>query len=111
MVIEIKDGSFNVRFFVLRAMLTADGMEDVVRRGSRVLGLETALDSTFIRELCWPQIWWSKAATTAAHAGMGCLLYWRARRTDLESSKSIYDCYMFVWRLFYVEYLLLPLFR
>ena len=59
----------------------------------------------------FPQVWWSKVATTAAHAGMGGLLYWRARRTDLESSKSIYDCYMFVWRLFYCEYLLLPLFR
>ena len=40
------------------------------------------------------QVWWSKVSTVVAHAFMGALLYWRARRTDLENSKAIYDCYM-----------------
>ena len=57
------------------------------------------------------QVWWSKVATVAIHAGMALLLYLRAQRTDLEDSKEIYDCYMFVWKLFYAEYLFLPLFR
>lgn len=57
------------------------------------------------------QVWWSKVATVAIHAGMALLLYSRAQRTDLEDSKEIYLCYMFVWKLFYAEYLFLPLFR
>ena len=54
---------------------------------------------------------WSRVLTTAAHAALGALLLWRARRTDLTSSKEIASCYMFSWGLFYAEYLLLPLFR
>lgn len=54
---------------------------------------------------------WSRIATTVSHAGMAGLIYWRALRTDLTSSKSIYACYMDVWKAFYAEYLLLPLFR
>eukprot|EP00891_Asterochloris_glomerata_P001458 jgi/Astpho2/1458/fgenesh1_pg.00025_%23_58_t len=57
------------------------------------------------------RVWWSKVATVAIHAGMALLLYSRAQRTDLEDSKEIYLCYMFVWKLFYAEYLFLPLFR
>lgn len=52
---------------------------------------------------------WRSATAAAAHFALGVLLLWRARRTDLGSSKSIYDCYMDVWKLFYLEYLLLPL--
>lgn len=51
------------------------------------------------------------AASMMAHAILAGMLLWRAKRTDLSSSKSIYDCYMDVWKLFYAEYLLLPLFR
>lgn len=40
---------------------------------------------------------WSKVATVAAHLFMGVILYLRAAKTDLGSSKSIYSCYMFVW--------------
>lgn len=54
---------------------------------------------------------WARVATTGAHAVLGAVLYWRARQTDLSSSTSIYKCYMDVWKLFYLEYLLLPLFR
>ena len=46
-----------------------------------------------------------------AHAAMGSLLLARARSTDLESSKSIYGCYMFIWKLFYAEYLVIPFLR
>ncbi len=44
----------------------------------------------------------------SAHAFLGCMLLQRARRTDLTSSKAIYSCYMFCWKLFYTEYLLIP---
>lgn len=53
----------------------------------------------------------SKVSTVAAHLAMGAMLYLRALKTDLTSSKSIYKCYMFVWKLFYAEYGLLLLLR
>eukprot|EP00887_Chlorella_sp_A99_P008147 scaffold12.g8147.t1 len=53
---------------------------------------------------------WACGAAVGAHAALGVALAWRAARTDLTSSRSIYKCYMFVWALFYAEYMLLPLF-
>ena len=57
------------------------------------------------------QVVWSRAATVVAHALMAGLLLLRARATDLSDSKAIYSCYMFVWKLFYAEYLFIPLLR
>ena len=42
---------------------------------------------------------------------MGTLLLRRARQTDLTQSADIYSCYMFVWKLFYAEYLVFPFLR
>ena len=57
------------------------------------------------------QVWWSRAATVGLHAALGAALYRRARATDLTSSAAIARCYMFIWKLFYAEYLLIPLLR
>lgn len=57
------------------------------------------------------QVWWSRAATVGLHAALGAALYRRARATDLTSSAAITGCYMFIWKLFYAEYLLIPLLR
>lgn len=57
------------------------------------------------------QVGWSRIVAVTAHAGLGALLALRARQTDLTDSKSLYSCYMFVWKLFYLEYLILPLLR
>ena len=54
---------------------------------------------------------WSRVATVAAHGALLGALWHRAQRVDLRSSSSIYGFYMFIWGLFYSEYLLLPLFR
>ena len=43
------------------------------------------------------------------HAIIAFTVWWRAQQTDLESSQSIYNCYMDVWKAFYIEYLLFPL--
>ena len=57
------------------------------------------------------QVLWSRAVTVLTHIALGALLLTRARQTNLEESKSVYSCYMFVWKLFYAEYLLIPLLR
>ena len=37
------------------------------------------------------------------------LLWWRSQRVDLEQKRSIANFYQFIWKLFFLEYLLFPL--
>jgi len=53
----------------------------------------------------------SRAGMAAGHLAMAALLWRRAGEVDTSSSDSMYGLYMFVWKLFYAEYLLVPLFR
>ncbi|CAN1167346.1 Homogentisate phytyltransferase 1, chloroplastic [Linum perenne] len=54
---------------------------------------------------------WSKCITVIGHTILSFLLWNRAKSVDLSSKASITSCYMFVWKLFYTEYLLIPLVR
>lgn len=54
---------------------------------------------------------WSKWATVIGHSMLGYLLWNRAKSIDLKSKAAITSFYMFVWKLFYAEYLLIPLVR
>jgi len=72
--------------------------------------LELAYGVAVIVSLCSP-VAWSRAAAAAAHSVVGALVWWRAKNTDISDSRSIYACYMDVWKAFYAEYLLLPLMR
>jgi len=72
--------------------------------------LEVAYMGAIGVSLC-SQVAWSRALGAAAHLAIGALVWWRAKRTDLTSSSSIYDCYMDVWKAFYAEYLILPVLR
>lgn len=50
-----------------------------------------------------------KVLASVAHAVLAAVLWWRGGKTDLDDRESISDCYMDSWKLFYIEYLLLPL--
>ncbi|KAJ4828171.1 hypoxanthine-guanine phosphoribosyltransferase [Turnera subulata] len=54
---------------------------------------------------------WSKYITVLGHAILGAILWMRARSVDLQNKAEITSCYMFIWQLFYAEYLLVPLVR
>lgn len=54
---------------------------------------------------------WSRYITILGHAILGLMLWGRAKSTDLESKSAITSFYMFIWQLFYAEYLLIPLVR
>ncbi|KAI3472430.1 hypothetical protein Pfo_029551 [Paulownia fortunei] len=54
---------------------------------------------------------WSKWTTVIGHTLLGLLLWSRAKSIDLKSKASITSFYMFIWKLFYAEYLLIPLVR
>ncbi|KAI3715266.1 hypothetical protein L6452_22240 [Arctium lappa] len=54
---------------------------------------------------------WSKYVTIMGHFATILALWVRAKSVDLKSMASVSSMYMFLWKLFYVEYLLLPLIR
>lgn len=54
---------------------------------------------------------WSRYITVLGHAILGGILWSRANSIDLTSKSSITSFYMFIWQLFYAEYLLIPLVR
>ncbi|MCL7048334.1 hypothetical protein MKW94_007226 [Papaver nudicaule] len=53
----------------------------------------------------------SKILTVLGHSVLGSILWLRARHVDLTSKADITSFYMFIWKLFYMEYLLIPLVR
>jgi homogentisate phytyltransferase / homogentisate geranylgeranyltransferase len=58
-------------------------------------------------------IWLLPAINTAFlvgfHSVLLGLLWWRSQNVDLEDQKAIASFYQFIWKLFFLEYLLLPL--
>jgi homogentisate phytyltransferase / homogentisate geranylgeranyltransferase len=44
-----------------------------------------------------------------SHTVLLCLLWWRSQDTDLEEKGSIADFYQFIWKLFFLEYILFPI--
>lgn len=73
--------------------------------------LELAYAGAMVASVLCTQVLWSRAVLLGAHAAMAASLYASARGVNLGSPRSIYSCYMHVWKLFYCEYLLIPLFR
>lgn len=54
---------------------------------------------------------WSKYITVLGHAILASILWNRAKSLDLKSKAAVTSFYMFIWKLFYAEYLLIPLVR
>ncbi|XP_078443864.1 homogentisate phytyltransferase 1 [Wolffia australiana] len=54
---------------------------------------------------------WSRLVTIFGHVVLGSILWVRAKSLDLKSKAAITSFYMFIWKLFYAEYLLIPLVR
>ncbi|XP_056694561.1 homogentisate geranylgeranyltransferase, chloroplastic [Spinacia oleracea] len=52
-----------------------------------------------------------KLATVLGHFVLAAILLLRAQSVDLADNASITSFYMFIWKLFYAEYFLIPLFR
>ncbi|XP_076935321.1 homogentisate phytyltransferase 1, chloroplastic-like [Bidens hawaiensis] len=75
-----------------------------------ILLLEVAYAAAILVGASSPFIW-SRYITISGHVILGLLLWGRAKSTDLESKSAITSFYMFIWQLFYAEYLLIPLVR
>eukprot|EP00249_Psilotum_nudum_P008765 c21497_g1_i1 orf=714-2057(-) len=55
------------------------------------------------------QVPWRRFIMVIGHAVLAIVLWLGARRTDFKSKAAMTSFYMFVWKLFYAEYLLIPL--
>jgi homogentisate phytyltransferase/homogentisate geranylgeranyltransferase len=44
----------------------------------------------------------------STHLLLLALLWWRSRKVDLQNKSAIASCYQFIWKLFFLEYLLFP---
>ncbi|NES22743.1 MAG: homogentisate phytyltransferase [Symploca sp. SIO3E6] len=58
--------------------------------------------------------WWLTASVNLAflgitHLAVLGLLWWRSQNVDLQDPKAIASCYQFIWKLFFLEYLLFPI--
>ncbi|PIA25647.1 hypothetical protein AQUCO_11000051v1 [Aquilegia coerulea] len=53
----------------------------------------------------------SKLITVFGHCAMATILFFKARSIDLKDNKSTLDFYLFVWKLLYAEYFLIPFVR
>ncbi|KAM5569072.1 homogentisate phytyltransferase 1, chloroplastic-like [Rosa sericea] len=53
----------------------------------------------------------SKVFTIIGHGALASLLWVRAQSTDIANKVSLTSFYMFIWKLFYAEYLLIPFVR
>ncbi|TKY72727.1 homogentisate phytyltransferase 1 [Spatholobus suberectus] len=54
---------------------------------------------------------WSKTITGLGHALLASVLWYHAKSVDLKSKAAITSFYMFIWKLFYAEYFIIPLVR
>ncbi|PSS11195.1 Homogentisate phytyltransferase [Actinidia chinensis var. chinensis] len=53
----------------------------------------------------------SKLVTVLGHCALASFLCFRARSVNLTNKASVTSFYMFIWKLFYAEYLLIPFVR
>merc|ERR1719158_1008344 len=83
---------------------------DFVFRACNALLMSAYASAVAVGLFC-TNVWWSKAITVGVHSILGLALIRRSRDVDLSISDSLYSFYMFIWKLFYAEYLLLPFIR
>ncbi|KAK7291879.1 hypothetical protein RIF29_07384 [Crotalaria pallida] len=72
--------------------------------------LEMAYGVALLTGAASPSLW-SKIVTGLGHAVLASVLWYHAKSVDFKSKASITSFYMFIWKLFYAEYLLIPLVR
>ncbi|MGB3237292.1 MAG: homogentisate phytyltransferase [Geitlerinemataceae cyanobacterium] len=56
--------------------------------------------------LCLPSL--NPIPIVVSHLGALLLFWWGSRSVDLEDKTSIASCYQFIWKLFFLEYLMFP---
>nr|VDD29015.1 unnamed protein product [Brassica oleracea] len=78
--------------------------------GDKILGLN-GLKQNETLFLKYMRFGHSKVISVVCHVLLATTLWTRAKSVDLSSKTEITSCYMFIWKLFYAEYLLLSFFE
>ncbi|WP_413161029.1 homogentisate phytyltransferase [Capilliphycus salinus ALCB114379] len=55
------------------------------------------------------QAWVNPIFLVVSHLVILCLMWWRSGKVDLEKKSEIASFYQFIWKLFFLEYLMFPL--
>eukprot|EP00250_Pteridium_aquilinum_P017092 c2344_g1_i1 orf=446-1657(-) len=96
------------RFFGIKSYTVRLGQERVFWLCIQLLlaayGVATIVGAT-------AEMMWARVVMVLGHAVLAGVLWHYASRIDLKSKAAITGFYMFVWKLFYAEYLLIPLMR
>ncbi|QHU99791.1 homogentisate phytyltransferase [Synechocystis sp. CACIAM 05] len=94
------------RQFKIQTLTLQIGKQNVFR-GTLIL-----LTGCYLAMAIWG-LWAAMPLNTAfligSHLCLLALLWWRSRDVDLESKTEIASFYQFIWKLFFLEYLLYPL--
>jgi homogentisate phytyltransferase/homogentisate geranylgeranyltransferase len=88
----------SVRLGVPRVFWTCISLLMVAYTGGVVFGLTSGS-------------WGSAAVTCAGHAAAAALLWSRSKLVNLGKKGELVEHYMFIWKLFYAEYLFIPFLR
>ncbi|CAK9204282.1 unnamed protein product [Sphagnum troendelagicum] len=72
--------------------------------------LEAAYTAALVVGLTSPTLW-TKVAMGVGHIAFASILWMKSQNVDLKSTASIAAWYMFIWKLFYAEYILIPFMR
>lgn len=121
---------FAVAFMLLFSIVIAFSKDIPDVEGDRIIGIRTLsvrIGTRAVFRTCIAILLTAYAGATAfgaasstltsrfvgvlAHSIMGVLLVRRARDVDTSSKDSLYSFYMFLWKLFYAEYAVLPFLR
>eukprot|EP00803_Ostreobium_quekettii_P000640 evm.model.scf_83.4 EVM.evm.TU.scf_83.4 scf_83:128935-133570(-) len=97
-------------------------------RGDRKVGVRTFSVRLGQKRMFWLCVWlltamyagavgvglnaqslWSRVLFPSAHVLMAAIMWRWAPRVDVDRKQDIVDFYMFIWKLFYMEYLFIPL--
>ena len=61
-------------------------------------------------DMVWSENWpaWGRLFLTITHLGALASLWWRRQTVSLDDKTSIAGCYQFIWKLFFLEYVIFP---
>lgn len=102
---DMPDAKGDAKFRIMTLTLTL-GKKKVFNLSRRILlslYVGTALFA-ILGILTGVNIW----AIALSHVGLGILMWWRSMQVDLSDRFSITNFYQFIWKLFYLEYVLFP---
>jgi len=120
---------FTVAFMLFFSIVIALFKDIPDVKGDDKAGVRTLTVRMGVPTVFWTCIWLLTAAYTGAvayslllgppspvkvalscmgHVAMAALLWKEARGVNLKKKQEISDCYFFIWKLFYAEYLIIP---